>query len=309
MQKERTKLMNKQEFYNNVVEGIKTKLGDGFLVAVNEVIKINLTLDGLTIMEKCTNIAPTIYLNKYKDQFDAGRSLDSILSELISIYETHCNCDDIPVADYYDFDVLKDKIIVKIINTDKNERFLQETPHILLENLDLAATFYVMLSSTPEYNLGIHIKENHLKLWNMDVSQLLPIAVTNTNHMYHFVIRSMSSILLGFCDDTDLSEEDFADIPDCMYVLTDAQGKCMGSSALLLTDKIKEFADRCGCDLYILPSSIHELILIREDFPNIDIANLKAMVKEVNETEVSESDFLSDNVYYYSRKQNLISKL
>lgn len=301
--------MNKQEFYNNVVEGIKDKLGDDFLVKVNEVIKINLTLDGLTIMEKTEHIAPTIYLNDYKRQFDSGRSLESILDELISVYESHRNHDDIPAENYFDFDLIKDKIIVKVIGTEKNERFLKETPHILMENLNLAATFYVMLSSTPEMNMGFSIKEDHLKMWNVDIAELLPIATDNTNRMYHFVIRSMEDVLFGLTAGTEYQDEDYAYSPFAMYVLTDKDRNCLGSSALLLKDKIKDFADNCNCDVYILPSSIHELILLREDFPDIDISYLKEMVREVNATQVREDEFLSDNVYYYSRKHDAICKL
>lgn len=67
--------MNKHEFYNNVVEGIKEKLGDDFAVDVREVMKVNITLDGLTILHKSENITPTIYLNGYKENFDDGRPM------------------------------------------------------------------------------------------------------------------------------------------------------------------------------------------------------------------------------------------
>lgn len=54
--------MNKHEFYNKVTEGIKEKLGEDFSVDVREVMKVNITLDGLTILHKSENISPTIYL-------------------------------------------------------------------------------------------------------------------------------------------------------------------------------------------------------------------------------------------------------
>ena len=94
-----------------------------------------------------------------------------------------------------------------------------------------------------------------------------------------------------------------------MYVLTDSGNKTLGASQLYLKDKIKEFADICECSLYILPSSIHELILIREDFAGICVEELKQMVQSVNATEVSDEDFLSDNLYFYNKETEEISKL
>ena len=303
------KFMNKQEFYNNVVEGIKERLGNDFQIKVNEVVKVNMTLDGLTIMGKMEHIAPTIYLNDYKRQFDAGRSLESILEELISIYKNNRNPDILPAENYFDFELLKDKIVIKVIGTEKNEQFLKETPHIPMENLNLAAYFYVMLSSDSEGSLGFPLKENHLKLWNTTVAELLPLATENTNRMYHFVIRNIEEVVSEMLTGEKKQEDSIDFFSLAMYVLTDKDRSCMGSSALFLKDKIKEFSDKCDCDVFILPSSIHELILLNANLPDVDVSHLKDMVKEINATQVSEDEFLSDNVYYYSRKKDAISRL
>ena len=292
--------MTKKEFYNNVVEGIRAKLGDEYMVDVREVIKVNLTLDGLTIHRDSENITPTIYLNSYKEHFDSGRPLEDIIQEIISVYQSHRNPEHIMVHDFYDFDNLKDKIIIKVIGTDKNERLLNNIPHLIMGDLGLAVIPYVMLQSDEQGNIGFQIQHNHLKLWNKTLTEIIELATANTNRMYNFVVKNMNEILfesfgmdvLG-CN-TDIELQNF-DNP--MYVLTDSGNKTLGASQLYLKDKIKEFADICECSLYILPSSIHELILIREDFAGICVEELKQMVQSVNATEVSDEDFLSDNLY------------
>lgn len=304
--------MNKHEFYNKVAEGIKEKLGEDFAVDVREVMKVNITLDGLTILHKSENISPTIYLNSYKEHFDSGRPLEDIIEDILSVYELNRNPENIAVEQFYDFDKLKDKIIVKVIGTDKNERFLEDVPHILMGDLGLAAIPYVMLKTEPNASMGFQVQHNHLKLWNKSLSDIMPIAAKNTNRMYRFVVKSMTEVLFTLLNSGELFEEDeleaaFEDVP--MYVLTASENKTLGASQLYLKDKIKEFADRCECNLYILPSSIHELILLREDFTGRNVEELKEMVREVNATEVSEQDFLSDNVYFYDRETDEIKKL
>ena len=304
--------MTKKEFYNNVVEGIRAKLGDEYMVDVREVIKVNLTLDGLTIHHDSENITPTIYLNSYKEHFDSGRPLEDIIQEIISVYQSHRNPEHIMVHDFYDFDKLKDKIIIKVIGTDKNERLLKNIPHLIMGDLGLAVIPYVMLQSDEQGNMGFQIQHNHLKVWDKTLTEIIELATANTNRMYNFVVKNMNEILfesfgmdvLGCNTDIELQNFD-----NQMYVLTDSGNKTLGASQLYLKDKIKEFADICECSLYILPSSIHELILIREDFAGICVQELKQMVQSVNATEVSDEDFLSDNLYFYNKETEEISKL
>ena len=68
---------------------------------------------------------------------------------------------------------------------------------------------------------------------------------------------------------------------------------------------LKEFADRTGADFYILPSSIHETLLIPVA-DNMELDYLTSMVREVNATQVTPEEQLSDNVYIYRRATDSI---
>ena len=304
--------MNKHEFYNNVVEGIKEKLGDEFAVDVREIMKVNITLDGLTILHREENISPTIYLNHYKEHFDSGRPMEDIIEDILRVYEQNRNPEKIHTEQFYDFDKLKDKIIVKVIGTEKNERFLEDVPHILMGDLELAAIPYVMLETDANGSMGFQIQYNHLKLWKKDLSDIMAIAAQNTNRMYRFVVKSMTEMLFASFGSDKLFGEDEEDVYsecDQMYVLTTSENKTLGASQFFLKDKIREFAQKVECNLYILPSSIHELILLREDFVDDSAEHLKKMVQEVNATSVSAEEFLSNNVYYYDREMDEIKKM
>lgn len=290
-------MTKKQEFYNNVANGVSEILGDEMVVEIQEVTKVNLSLEGLTIRKQGENIAPTIYLNQYFNQFNDGRAMDDIVQDIIKVYENNQpkNIMDVfKTEDFYDFEKMKEKIVLKVINTERNLDLLEQVPHLDMEGLGLSVVFYVSLM-TGEQSAGILIKNEHLKLWEKTVSDLLTVAEVNTNRMHAFTIKSMNEVLSGmFGFEEELIPED---VP-ALYVLTD-ENKTFGASQLFLKDKIREFAKQQDCDVYILPSSVHELLLLRADFPNVEPEYLKEMVCEVNATEVSNEDFLCDGAFKY----------
>ena len=290
-------MTKKQEFYNKVANGVSEILGDEMVVELQEVTKVNLSLDGLTIRKRNESIAPTIYLNQYFNQFNDGRAMDDIVQDIIKVYENNQpeNIMDVfKTEDFYDFDKMKEKIVLKVINTERNLDLLEQVPHLDMEGLGLSVVFYVSLM-TGEQSAGILIKNEHLKLWEKTVSDLTSLAEINTNRMHAFTIKSMNEVLSGmFGFEEDLIPED---VP-ALYVLVD-ENKTFGASQLYLKNKIREFAKQQDCDVYILPSSIHELLLLRADFPNLEPSYLKEMVCEVNATQVSEEEFLFDGAYKF----------
>ena len=285
-------MTKKDEFYNNLANEVSEVLGSGVIVELQEITKVNLSLEGLTIRKQGESIAPTIYLNQYFNQFNDGRAMDDIVRDIIRVYENNQpeNIHNVfKTEDFYDFDKMKEKIVLKVINTERNLDLLEQVPHLDMEGLGLSVVFYVSLM-TGEQSAGILIKNEHLKLWEKTVSDLTSLAEINTNRMHAFTIKSMNEVLSGmFGFEEELIPED---VP-ALYVLTD-ENKTFGASQLFLKDKIREFANKNNCDVYILPSSVHELLLLRADFPNVEPEYLKEMVCEVNATEVSDEDFLCD---------------
>ena len=288
--------MTKTKFYESVAESVSEVLGSEVIVEIQEVTKVNLSLDGLTIRKRNESIAPTIYLNQYFNQFNDGRTMDDIVKDIIRVYENNQpeNIMDVfKTEDFYDFDKMKEKIVLKVINTERNLDLLEQVPHLDMEGLGLSVVFYVSIM-TGEQSAGILIKNEHLRLWEKKVSDLISLAEINTNRMHAFTIKSINEVLSGMFG----FEEDLITDGPAFYVLTD-ENMTFGASQLYLKDKIREFAKQQDCDVYILPSSIHELLLLRADFPNLEPSYLKEMVYEVNTTQVSEEEFLFEGAYKF----------
>ena len=134
----------------------------------------------------------------------------------------------------------------------------------------------------------------------------------------------MSDVLKELLSDDDSSAILAPPAPFPMYVLSN-RTKLNGSACILYQDLLKNFAERLRSDLYILPSSIHEVLIIPVNSftspadPLLSSANspadtrqqsyreLSEMVQEVNATQLSTEDILSDHVYYYSRESSRIT--
>lgn len=299
-------MTRKEEFYKNVAEEVAKNLGDEVVVEVSEVTKVNLSLDGLIIRRRGDAIAPTIYLNQYFNRFTDGMEMDEIVEDIILVYKNNLpdNLADVfRVEDFYDFDTVKEKVVLKVINTEKNLDLLETVPNLSMEGLGLSVVFYVSLM-TGEQSAGILIKNEHLKLWNKDVSDLIILAEENTNRMHSYIVKGLNEIMAEMME---LPVDEISDVPE-LYVLTD-ENNTFGASQLYLKDKIREFAFLQDCDVHILPSSVNELLLLPAKFPGIEPEYLKEMVMEVNATEVLERDFLYDGAFKYLLAEDKIIAL
>ena len=296
--------MTYQEFKQNTIHAISTKLGPSYRIALQDIIKNNdIHLDGLTILSEQSNISPTIYLNYYYEQYLAGKSLSEIFEDILLTYHNNVPKGNIDISFFTDYQKVKDHIIFKLVNYERNKELLSKVPHI--RYLDLAIVFNCLVNTTSEGFATILIYHHHLSFWNISIEELHTLAMQNTPRLLSYHLQNMTEILTRIISDenADLLEEDFDLFP--MYVLSNTS-KLNGSGCILYEDLLSEISYRLDSDLYILPSSIHEVLLIPTKHAT-SYAELSSMVCEVNATQLSKEEILSDHVYYYSRDTGAVS--
>lgn len=192
----------------------------------------------------------------------------------------------------------------KLINYEQNKNLLQKIPHIKI--LDLAIIFNCLVDADETGNATILIYNQHLSLWNITKDDLYHLAMKNTPALLTYELRDMSDVLIELmagvpCN--SMKEEFEYMVPT--YVLSN-KSKLNGSGCIFYHNLLHNLCEKLECDLYILPSSIHEVILIPAyDHDSYD--ELTSMVKEVNSTQLSKEEILSDHVYFYSRETGQIS--
>ena len=93
-------------------------------------------------------------------------------------------------------------------------------------------------------------------------------------------------------------------IDPMMLILTN-QYKIYGATTMLYPGILKKISDKLDSDLVLIPSSIHEFLVLPRTIHD-DIPTLNSFINEVNSTEVTDEEILSDHVYIYSRKKQAV---
>lgn len=281
------------------------------MVKVIDVTKNNsVHLTGLTIRPQNKNIAPTVYMEPYFSAYQSGQPFETITDQIIKTCTYALSCSNAGTDDIIltDFTHIKDKICYKLVGRDKNSELLSTVPHRNFF-IDLALVYYILLSSADNVMATINITDSHAQAWGADEETLYNLARTNTPALNRGCVAPMLDVLGGIMEmrqthkrktrsyeGFDLTCADSDSFP--MWVATN-QTKTYGASILLYDGFLDAVAEKFG-SFYILPSSIHELIILPAK-PGI-ASDLKQMVNEINGTETSAEDVLSGSCYYYDAK-------
>ncbi len=320
-------LMGFKKFLVTMKESVKEAVGEEYNVDINHVIKNNsIELDGLVILKENERITPNIYLNSYYERYIEGEKLADMTEEIVGIYiNTMEEGEREALCIRYEYNEMKSCIIYRLINYEKNRKLLEEVPYIRF--LDLAVTFHCLVKNNEEGIGTIRITNDHMNNWNTNIEELKEIARINTPIIFPSVVKNMNEVILDFfkkdiqaISQNDNEKETKASAEELlesmldgmgqsnstdMYVISNEKG-INGASCLLYPNEIKKFAEQLSADFYILPSSIHEIILVKDD-EHLNKNSLKEMVLDVNRTQVPEEEILSNSVYYYSRERDAIS--
>ena len=308
--------MDYDNFLENVCKGVQDICAPGETVSIKRVLKNNsVELDGLYVTGGNSNIAPTVYLNSFYDDFCGGRSMEDIVDTVARVEkENRVECS-LEVGDFLTFEKIKDRIIFKLVNTAENKKLLLEVPNRPF--LDLSVIFLIFIDKSEGGMATTVIHDNHMNKWNITENELYELALSNMRRIFIPDLRGMEDLLreMLICDSvsSELEREILDEIESRnvapMYVLTN-HNKVYGATGMLYEDLLGEFAKEHG-SFYILPSSIHELILV-PDACGVNSDSLLDMVTEVNLTQVAKEEVLSDNIYYYdsdSGTLGLINKI
>ncbi len=293
--------MELKEFAKKVQKTMSDILGEGYEVKVQEVQKNNsVRLQGLIILRKDQNVSPTIYLQPFWEAYEGGVTYVEVISHILQIYREDTPKDSIDMSFFKDFAKVKDRICYRLIHAERNKTLLEKIPHIPF--LDLAICFYYSYVDETLGNGSILICNTHVAMWNTSVAELMRLAQYNTPRLFRWECNSMEIAMEELAEDIKVSQEEreyIARLP--MYIVSNRQ-KIFGSACMIYPDLLFLLAEKMDSNFFILPSSIHEIILLK-DSGNENPEELREMILEVNRTQVEPEEILSDSLYYFSRKE------
>ncbi len=290
--------MTREDFSGKVVEKLKELVLDGVDVRVHAVPKNNgIVLDAVTIMTPGQEIAPTIYLEPYYREYCGGTPVTEIASEILAANGEFSVCDLITPGIPAGYEDVKERIRYRLINYGMNREMLGGMPHSRF--LDLAKVYYYTMDVGSDCTATAAVSGSDLRRWQVSEEDLERQADKNMRAAEPARMESMQETLNALLRTSPeaqvpLIQED----PVQMYVLTNSSRRY--GAACMLYENIFTFISRdLSQDFFILPSSIHEVILL-PDTGEFSADTLREMVTEINREHVMPFEVLSDNVYHYS---------
>lgn len=294
--------MTIEEFANVVKKEIVDFLPESFEcsnIEIKTVTKNNGTkLQALTISKAGSNIAPSIYLEEFYKNYDENDDISDVLKKIAEVRMAHDTDIDFDVKSITEFENCKNRILPRVYNAERNPHYMAERPYTRLE--DLIVTYAVIVGDIDGSEGSVAVSNELFKMWGISLEELHSLALNNLKNNDPAKLVGMSQMLIEMMGDRDEANELIDLMPDeeMMWVLTTRSKNC-GAAAILDEEMMDCISDKLGA-FFIIPSSIHELIIVRDNGTSSE-ESLTEMIQTVNETEVSSTDILSDHPYRYSR--------
>lgn len=311
--------MNFDLFKESMIQILQESLGEEYTIFTDTVIKNNgVELTGMIIKEKDNNASPTIYIDELYKEYQRGVSLKKLADTVQQIYKENQYEEEVNLQKFKNYESAKEKIVYKLIGEEKNKKLLQSIPHRVFSNL--AIVFYYVVDEPPFYGkASILITNVHLKYWKIDEEELYQNAIRNTPFLLPPQIQNIEDVMHDIMKNELTQDETIEEMMNRlkkdllgidkvpMYVLTNNR-KLQGAACMLYPGVIRKFAKTLNKNIYILPSSVHEVILLAEDASS-NKKDLLSMVTEINATQVDECEVLADSVYFYDLEEDRLKRL
>ena len=305
--KDNTK-MDYENFKEQFVADVKDRLaeqGADVKVSVNEVNKLNESYEAITVTPEGSNIGVNMSLEKFYDAVQDGTPYDIVVDKAVDVINNGIDKrPDIDVAALTDYSQMKEKLAMEVVSAETNKDMLQNVPHQNME--DMAVVYRFVLNSDEEGRASILVTNQILENMGVTPEQLHADALENAPQIKPAEIKGMSEVMaemMGAEQAEMMGIVPVAPEDEQMFVAT-VPDKVHGAGVLAYQDFMDQAAERAGGDFFILPSSIHEILIV-PDNGKMDLKELEAMVKEVNATQVAPADKLTDSVYHYDSKEKI----
>lgn len=297
-------MMDYEIFKEVVKEGFLSYMPKSYQdmeVRVDSVDKVNRKLDGLSLLAKNekTTISPTLYINDMYEKYLRTEDLQATLREAAEAMDEVFRETEVPPLD---ISTAKDNIIFQLVNTMQNEDMLKNMPHREFQDLSI---IYRWVVSVDKKGISSSVVNNHVaEMLGMGEEQLFKAAAENTRRILPPVVQSMNEVMRDMFVADGMPEE-LADLmigeqePERIMWVISNERKIDGAASMLYEDKLHSLAERVGTDLYILPSSVHEVIAVSVEMGEPE--ELAQMVAEINMDQVDLSERLSNQVYHYDK--------
>ncbi len=296
--------MEYKEFMQKMSSAVEKQMGKGCQVSLKEIKKNNnITLEGLLVSDGESNVSPLIYLRPFYQAVEENRvTFGEAVLYFVEIYRKNKTDGHFDISSFTEYENARSRIRARLVNTEKNKDLLAEVPH--REFMDMSIVYAAVFDCGDRGQGSITAGYEHMKLWGVTEQELFEQAKSNMEAAGDMEIASISEILSGFKTAEETGVMDCDAVP--MYVVS-SRSHMYGAVAMLSKKTMQEAAEILGRDFMILPSSVHEIILVPSLGETGEAGRLAKMVQDINDTIVDAGEVLSCHVYRYDFQTGNIS--
>ena len=303
--------MDFEEFRERLMEDLKDSLqdrtGKEYTADANHVKKLqNADYDGIVIRPEGEQVGVNLDAQMLFAAYESGKSYDEVVEQATNIVaEGFENQPSFSVEDFSNYDVMKEKLAIQVVSTERNTEMLEKIPHKEVEDMSMVCRFVV---GNNENEMGTVLVTNQmLESYGITEEQLFNDAAKYAPELRPSEIKGMADVLAEMMgvDVSELGETmGMPESPELPMYVASTHDKMNGAGIIGYPGFMDMASEKVGGDFFLLPSSVHEVLLIPDD-GKTDYRNLESMVREVNATQVELKDQLSDNVYHYDSKEKV----
>ena len=295
--------MNYEQFLEQMKEDLKARFATDLppeysdvRIGIRDVEKLQgESYRGLSFRSGDSPVEANLNLTGAFQAYEAGRPFEDILKEVeAQLMKVVDRTPQFNVGELSNYEAMKPKLMMEVIPQKGNEDRLENIPHQKVE--DMALIYRLDIGENSGGKMSSVITNQQLEAFGITAEQLHQDALENAPVTHPASLRSMQEVMAEMMG---MEPEDAMPGEPTMLVATVENG-FMGASVIQYPGFIEQAAEKIGGDFFVLPSSIHEVLIIPDD-GKADFHELEAMVQSINETQVAPAERLSDNVYHYDK--------
>ncbi len=306
--------MMNYEFFKGVIETeLMNFLPDSMKagkIEINKVPKVNRELDAVTIIFSEENkeiVSPTLYVQDMYERYQQCENLPLVMSEFAKAF-VNGKAKSEEIIGKLDLPNCKDRIIFQIINAEQNKSLLADIPYRPFQ--DLAIIYKVVVEEKDDILASSIITNKIADVIGLKEAELFELAAENTRRINPVSIIGMDEMMREMFQESGIEEEDLDQVlpihrdEEVMFVISNKR-HTNGAISMIYEDELHELAELIKDDLYILPSSVHEVLAVASHMQTPE--ELAEMVYTINMGQVSLEDRLSNQVYHYDRNARTLT--
>lgn len=293
----------REQFMEDVKEAYGKASGREVTVSSHKINKMNDSYEAITVSPKGSSIGLNLNVDAYYEAYNLGKEYDALIDKAVEVIQTHIDFKpSMDVSSFTNYELMKENVAVEVVSAERNKEMLETVPHQMME--DMAVVYRFVIDSDTEGRGTILATHKLLESMETTAEQLFEDAMKIAPEKHPVVIKGMFEVLMDTMGN-ETGSFPLEELPtdEKMFVAT-VPDKIHGAGVISYPGFMEQATEALGCDFFILPSSIHEVILVKDD-GTADYKELKGIVETVNAEQVQIDEQLTDNVYHYDSQDKV----